>query len=91
MSSTIFPLSVRRQLTSSSRGRKRRCIWKADRTGARLALAGAGRVLAQVAQISAAHALGRELPLDFLGATIIDKILRCISVLPLSLSMLPRN
>ncbi len=28
MSSTIFPLSVRRQLTSSSKGKNNLCIWK---------------------------------------------------------------
>ena len=49
---------------------------KADRTGARLALAGAGCVLTQVAEITATDAFGRELPLDLFGATIIDKDLQ---------------
>ena len=46
---------------------------KADRTGARLTLAGAGCVLTQVGEISAAHVFRRELALNLLSATIVDK------------------
>jgi len=64
---------------------------KADRAGAGLTLASAGSVLTQVAQIASAHTFGRKLPLDFLGAAIVDKDLQVHFGLPLSLSMLPRN
>jgi hypothetical protein len=54
-------------------GQKEAVHLKADRTGARLTFTGAGGIFTQVAEIAAAHGFGRELALDFLGATIVDK------------------
>ena len=49
---------------------------EADGACSCLAFPGAGCVLTQVGKIAPAHALGRELPLDFLATTIIDKNLQ---------------
>jgi hypothetical protein len=46
---------------------------EANGSCASLALTGAGRILAEIGQVTATHAFGWELALDFLAATVIDK------------------
>jgi hypothetical protein len=64
---------------------------EADCARARLALTGAGGILAQVAQILAADAFGGPMLFEAVAQQSSTKIFRCISVLPRSLSMLVWN
>ena len=76
MSSTILPLSVSRQLTSSSRGMKSRCIWKLTARArvwrSRVRAAFSRRLV----RYSPAHALGRLMLVAVAAAAVVDEDLQ---------------